>query len=278
MRKLTSLLAGLILGISAGSFATYHVLKPESSLVAAVSGKNSENNSVNKNNDKNPAGVFEIEALKIKLPEIKLDKGLDIEDSFIISYASEVGGCSWKMPINASDYFKYKRLKHRGKLPFEYVSYVTYNDPTIIKIAKDLTKNCKSKEESAQVLLDLVHNQLYDTSGEGIFDYVKFPLETLVERNGDCEDLSILGAALMKSIGIDVALINYSPLELGKFTGHMALGVNGNFNGAYFENKGVRYYYAESTGTDWLNNKSTGKIGNIPEDYKKKKVALYIVK
>lgn len=41
-------------------------------------------------------------------------------------------------------------------------------------------------------------------------DYVQFPLETIQVRGGDCDDLSVLFAALFESIGIETALIDYS--------------------------------------------------------------------
>lgn len=86
-------------------------------------------------------------------------------------------------------------------------------------------------------------------------EYPKYPLETLAEDSGDCEDFSILGAAILKVMGYDVALL-FLP-------GHAALGVAGatGIPGAYAESEGKRYYYVEMTSTGW-------KIGEIPSEYK----------
>ncbi|MCK6614181.1 MAG: hypothetical protein L6Q47_08075 [Ignavibacteriaceae bacterium] len=60
---------------------------------------------------------------------------------------------------------------------------------------------------------------LYQTIAKGLSyvsdplatsDYVQFPLETMQVRGGDCDDLSVLFAALYESIGIETALIDYS--------------------------------------------------------------------
>lgn len=90
-------------------------------------------------------------------------------------------------------------------------------------------------------------------------EYPKYPIETLVDGNGDCEDFSILGAALLKCMGYEIALL------LGP--GHAALGVAGaeGLPGSYVEHRGIRYYYCEMTGQGW-------QIGQIPEGYEKVKI------
>lgn len=85
-------------------------------------------------------------------------------------------------------------------------------------------------------------------------EYPKYPVETLVEECGDCEDSSILGAALLKVMGYNTALI-FAP-------SHCALGIAEaeGFNGTYVEHANIRYYYCETTATGW-------KIGEMPEKY-----------
>lgn len=93
-------------------------------------------------------------------------------------------------------------------------------------------------------------------------DYPKYPVETLVEEAGDCEDFSILGAAILKVMGYDVALL-FLPR-------HAALGVAGaeGIPGAYAEYNGKRYYYCEITSAGW-------KIGQIPEEFKGAKIDVH---
>lgn len=78
-------------------------------------------------------------------------------------------------------------------------------------------------------------------------EYPKYPIETLVDGRGDCEDTSILTAAILNLMDYDVVLLSYSD--------HAALGVQmPNFNPyykdytpKYYDYGGKRYYYVETT-------------------------------
>lgn len=72
-------------------------------------------------------------------------------------------------------------------------------------------------------------------------NYWKYPLETLADGNGDCEDKAILTAALLKEMGYDVAIIILPE--------HVAVAVTcETCNGYYYPINGKRYYYLETTG------------------------------
>ena len=92
-------------------------------------------------------------------------------------------------------------------------------------------------------------------------EYPKYPVETLAEETGDCEDSAILAAALLKSMGYDSALI-YLP-------GHCALGIAGvdGMPGTSVKLNNVSYYYCETTATGW-------EIGKLPSDYSEKDVRI----
>ena len=84
-------------------------------------------------------------------------------------------------------------------------------------------------------------------------DYPKFPIETLAEFGGDCEDTSILLASMLKAMGYSTVLINPP--------GHMAMAVAvDDCEGVAYRYNGRRYYYIETTARDF-------GIGQIPEDY-----------
>ena len=87
-------------------------------------------------------------------------------------------------------------------------------------------------------------------------EYPRYPIETLVDKGGDCEDTSILTASLLNMMGYGVVLIIY-PGE------HCAVGVLGDesVSGTYFDHNGGKYFYLETTDTGW-------EIGMIPEEYK----------
>lgn len=134
---------------------------------------------------------------------------------------------------------------------------------------------CGEVRELAYKLLQL--NQSYKTFNEvsyilsfvqqiisyknDVGEYPKYPVESLVDQEGDCEDFAILGAAILKVIGYKVALLSLPH--------HVALGVAGakDLPGMYVEYKGVNYYYCEMTDDGW-------KIGEIPKDYKRENIRV----
>ena len=94
-------------------------------------------------------------------------------------------------------------------------------------------------------------------------EYPRYPIETLFDRGGDCEDTSILVAALLDRMGYDVALLL---LENAK---HMAVGIliTGVY-GTYYEYDGKKYFYIETTGDGW-------QIGQIPPSITDTRATIY---
>lgn len=75
-------------------------------------------------------------------------------------------------------------------------------------------------------------------------DYWQYPIETLADGNGDCEDHAILAAALLKEMGYDVALV----LLDDPTKGHAAVAIAcDNCNGYYYSLDGKKYYFLETT-------------------------------
>ncbi len=92
-----------------------------------------------------------------------------------------------------------------------------------------------------------------DHESTGHEDYWRYPIETLADNQGDCEDSAILLAALLRRAGLRCVLL--------LLPGHVAVGVEvpHDVPGAYFERDGVRYYYCETTDDGWL-------VGVVPAD------------
>jgi len=97
-----------------------------------------------------------------------------------------------------------------------------------------------------------------DTTGRE--EYPRYPIETLVDGTGDCEDHAILLAELLRSMNYDAIMLHY----LGEPIGHVAIGVadTGNMYGYHYDHNGKSYYYIETTATGW-------KIGDPPEEFKR---------
>ncbi len=85
-------------------------------------------------------------------------------------------------------------------------------------------------------------------------EYPRYPVETLVDNGGDCEDTSILLASLLDTMGYSVILILYPG-------SHAAVGVLGGegLHGTYFQYDGGNYFYVETTDTGW-------RLGDIPAE------------
>ncbi|UCB59522.1 MAG: hypothetical protein JSV67_04310, partial [Thermoplasmatales archaeon] len=93
-------------------------------------------------------------------------------------------------------------------------------------------------------------DSLYNDS----FEYPRYPIETLYNNGGDCEDKAILTASLLTSLGFEVALF--------RLPNHMAVGVNLSKE----DNPGYQYYYDTYFFLETTNEGN--KCGSIPKDYR----------
>jgi len=106
-------------------------------------------------------------------------------------------------------------------------SFVTAKDPAILRFAKSIAGEIRNSASSAintnfRIGLGLFQslslygiNYVVDpktpyedfSKNKFSLDYLQFPSQTLTYKAGDCDDLSILYSALMKSVGIETAFI-----------------------------------------------------------------------
>ena len=93
-----------------------------------------------------------------------------------------------------------------------------------------------------------------DIDTTGFDDYGRYPVETLVEGGGDCEDTAILLGKLLETLGYDVVLV--------RLPDHMAIGIREDegYVGTYYTHNDIKYFYLETTGLG-------GRIGLVPEEY-----------
>jgi hypothetical protein len=93
-----------------------------------------------------------------------------------------------------------------------------------------------------------------DSEEDDSFEYPRYPVETLFDAQGDCEDKAILTASMLYSLGYDIALL--------RLPNHMAVGVRLSEedipNYEYFIDD---YYFLETT----TKNKP---CGFIPHEYR----------
>ena len=111
-----------------------------------------------------------------------------------------------------------------------------------------------SEYDNAMNVLTFVQSLPYvsDIDSTGMSEYPRYPIETLKDGRGDCEDKTILAAALLQKMGLDVVIL--------MLPDHSAVGINvPGASGISYEHDGKRYYYTETTSGNW-------DIGDQPEE------------
>ena len=194
------------------------------------------------------------------------------EGSFDLSFSGTTDGREWSTGLYVfTDYYAQMREQPRGRDYDEYVAVAQQTGvaDTFGQIFFDAaTENgFESDRMKAEFVIDLIQNLPYvtDDVSRGFDEYPKFPAETLVDANGDCEDTSILLASVLQSESFNYDMVLLSP------PGHMACGIySSSLPGTYIEYDGRKYYYIETTGTGW-------GIGDLPDTYSDSEFTVYQV-
>ena len=186
-----------------------------------------------------------------------------LSENIEVNYAWKYGKSSWTytLTIPKSAYDQYKTVDRKKIKNYSYYVTDPSDDDSLAELAGKF-KEAAEKESFSD--LDMVKNIIFfvqnlnyvdDKVGTGYDEYPKFPLETLADEGGDCEDSAILLASLLRELGYGTVLI--------QFPDHMAVGVKGEASipGSYYEVDGLRYYYVETTSVGW-------GIGEVPEQLK----------
>lgn len=174
-----------------------------------------------------------------------------------------------EVPVSTLNYYQQKA---RPKWTGEYSYYSKYIDPAdrgILMVAKGLketldeakaTYSWNTDQEIMFVVSMIQQFRFVPDSIMGYRDYEKYPVETLFDGYGDCEDKAILAAALLKRLGYDVSLLFLETAD--KKRSHIALGavIPNRTSGNYFLHGSKRYYYIETTYAGW-------RIGEIPQEW-----------
>jgi len=164
----------------------------------------------------------------------------------------------FKISIPKPLYEYYKAQPHDNK---KYAKYaITDKDRKVLNaIITSFRENSDSKSDTAYNIIAFVQSLPYvtDKVSTGYNDYARYPIETLVENGGDCEDTAILTAAFLKEMDYNVVLL--------RFPKHVAVGITcSDCTGRYYTYNDHNYFYLETTGTNW-------KVGQIPPDLKDEK-------
>lgn len=171
---------------------------------------------------------------------------------------------SLRLAIDVARYKKYAS-EERVRTIEEYKIYAQTDMPEINQLVLEFQKIFASVNWStfnkAFCVLKFVQNAItyqYDKDSKKQSEWPRYPIETLAESVGDCEDVAILSAAVLVRLGFEVVLLHYE--------GHMAFGVCGSpdMSGDYVcdKNTGKKYYYGEATADGWV-------LGEIPKETRK---------
>lgn len=172
-------------------------------------------------------------------------------------------GFTYTISIPKPLYEYYKDQPHDRN----YAKYaISERDRKVLdRIITSFREESDSKTETAYNIVAFVQSLPYfkDDISTGYDEYPRYPIETLVDNGGDCEDTAILTAALLKEMNYDVILI--SP------PGHMAIGITcSDCSGTSYTYNNKKYYYLETTARNW-------KVGQIPAKYKNTKAKVFSI-
>ena len=168
------------------------------------------------------------------------------------------GSTNYQLTVSVtSSLYDYYRSKDHNVYSYGFAKFVT---PSSLKpIADDLWSiYSDDHEDFANGVLMIVHQIPYAESAPQ-----KYPIETIVENEGDCDLFSFIAASIMKAGGLDVVLLLYETQS------HMNVGVHLSHepedarSGVYnYTHEGKPYYVAECTGDDWRNG---WRVGECPD-------------
>ena len=175
---------------------------------------------------------------------------------------------AWKLDIPGSVYETYRSIPRSPTM--DYSVYITHPyDDEYINILSTKIKQAAESEgydefQTVEFAAAFVQNLEYtnDSVTSAYDEYPRYPIETLYNKGGDCEDTSILLASILRSMGYNVVLIELSD--------HCAVGVLGGdtLHGTYWEYDGGKYFYIETTNSGW-------GIGEVPDVYRSESAYIF---
>jgi len=188
----------------------------------------------------------------------------------VCSHAWQYGGEQWAVsytiPEETAAY--YQGRSHSSERNYAQYAVSDYDRGILREILRQFNRSGEhggySRTDSVMNLIAFVQSLPYtpDNLSTGYDEYPKFPVETLVDRGGDCEDTSILSAAMLNEMEVPAVLIS--------FPGHMGIGVAWDEPLPYpaFRYQGTDYFYVDTT----MRGRT---IGEIPPQFRDQPATIY---
>jgi hypothetical protein len=167
--------------------------------------------------------------------------------------------------VQQSLYDYYAEKSHKLNSNKDFAKFVT---PYALKpIAESLWEIYTDDEDFANGVLMIMHQIPYEVTLQA-----KYPVEAIVENEGDCDIFSLVAASILKAGKLNVVLLYYEDKA------HMNIGVslshapyNARSNVHYITYNDIKYYVAECTGENW---KDGWRVGECPDDLKRTSVEV----
>lgn len=159
---------------------------------------------------------------------------------------------------NEREHLAYRYQFSEEEIPPHYYSFMLseHDRPVAREMARLFGELASSKLEQLKLAVSFVQSLPYafDADSKGMDEYVRYPVETLVDGCGDCEDKVALLVSILYAMDADFFLLVLPE--------HMAVGVHcdGVEANRYLLFEDKKYYYVETSMPNW-------NIGDIPEDY-----------
>lgn len=189
-------------------------------------------------------------------------------------YCQDGSNIIWlEVPIDLKMYTYYRSLDRYMKVGEYYHYAMDANNREIIRQIVSGIQDVGSTlsyddmdmiREVVKFVQDVIEYE-YDIDSTGQAEYPRYPIETLCERRGDCEDTAILMAAMLKELGYEVCFV-----DLPQHVAVAVQAVDDYDSTPYYELNGHRYVYIESTGSGW-------NIGDVPEEYLQVEAEFFLV-
>ena len=154
----------------------------------------------------------------------------------------------------------YQEKNHRLSVQADFPTFVT---PYALQpIADCLRQIYPSDEDFVNGALMIVHQMNYVETPIG-----KYPAETLVDNQGDCDVFSYVAASIIKAGGLDVVLLDYEQQSHMNIGVHLANQPENARDQIYkITYHDTDYYIAETTGGNWTRGWRIGECPDIVKD------------
>jgi hypothetical protein len=200
------------------------------------------------------------------LPETPADASVTLRWEYLAKAGStELKEYEIELPVHGDDVTKAAGTTVELRKPEDYARFVTtgpMDDLHVLaaRLREESIAGAFSPLEEAENVVYMVRSLAYASDAVGATDQPKYPIQTLADGGGDCEDLAMLAASLLWQLGHPVALLY---VELGDSIAHMALGYAAEgFEGSFSASgpDGRTYAYLETV-------PSAEAMGEIPAEF-----------